>query len=397
MGGPPPMGGVPSAGGPPKRPRRHWRWVVPAFAVVLAAVIVAAIALSGSDDQSGAKTRTAAVDDEQKRPEPLPDDSDRRAALTTLDDIDPCDLLDVRDLKQPDGVEKVAVSSHQCAFEGGGESLTVTLGTDLGHLRRIESAEEPVAGVKAYSMQGDIEGPGSCTWSIPVTFTDVIEFRYETGADEGGTSCSSIKRYAERGVETVQSSGHGSLFFQPGEPDVAARGDCRYFFQPGGVEDCHPYSGADPRLKGDELLAAAEKDRNVQCAVFKDAIEGNFGSQLSPVVWGEHCFFVSPDNTYLFRVNADPAFAPDEYGAIGENRREVSLGGFPAITFDGAPNVHDVYLSPYGDLSRAGMLHISARPLAGRGTYRDDYRELSDAEIDKVYALMAQSAKAHFG
>lgn len=45
----------------------------------------------------------------------------------------------------------------------------------------------------------------------------------------------------------------------------------------------------------------------------------------------------------------------------------------------------------------AGLLHISARPQAGRGTYRDDRRELSDEEIDKVHAVIAQSARAHFG
>ena len=120
------------------------------------------------------------------------------------------------------------------------------------------------------------------------------------------------------------------LLFGPEENDTASLGACADLGITGGEEDCQPYQEVPVPESPDDILAAADENRHVQCAVFADAIAETFGKQFRPVAWGAHCFFVDTEHEVRVQVNVDPANVPSDYdiGARGNLHIAVeSTGG----------------------------------------------------------------------
>lgn len=158
------------------------------------------------------------------------------------------------------------------------------------------------------------------------------------------------------------------LLYGPDDNDTAGRGAC-VDLAIGGDDDCEPYQEVDVPADPDEILDAT--NRHVQCAVFKEAVEAEFGAAYRAVTWAVHGFFVAPDHVLEISVNVNPVDAAGDYGRGGlhSDRRETKIAGQPAVTFwDNNKNSFDIYLSPNGDLSAPGNLHLGLRAMGGRGT-----------------------------
>lgn len=158
------------------------------------------------------------------------------------------------------------------------------------------------------------------------------------------------------------------LLFRPEENDSPEPGACVDW---NGAAGCEPYHPVQPPQGIENLLPAADRDQNVTCAVFQDAVKGQFGATFNPVTWGEHCFFVEPTHTLLLRCNVDGKNRPSDYGRRSDlysDRQEIQIAGKPAVTFwDKEHSQYDIYLSPFGDLNRPGNLHINLQSRPGRG------------------------------
>ncbi|WP_020669035.1 hypothetical protein [Amycolatopsis nigrescens] len=165
------------------------------------------------------------------------------------------------------------------------------------------------------------------------------------------------------------------LLYKADENDSGALGACVDFGATGGQSDCEPFKEGTPVPKGtDELLAASDENRHVQCAVFKDTVLAVYGPSFQPITWGAHCFFVEPTHTMLLTVNVDGENAPGEYGNRPDlyvERQVVQVAGKQTVSFyDTGKKAYDLYVSPYNDLNRRGNVHIQAETLTGRGVER---------------------------
>lgn len=188
-------------------------------------------------------------------------------------------------------------------------------------------------------------------------------------------SCDGAAQLAERAVALVDQQPSDAdaapqrpLLFKPEDNDSPEPGACVDWNGDAGCEPYHPV----PVPEGiEKILAAADRDQDVTCAVFHDAVKSLFGSTFNPVTWGEHCFFVEATHTLILRCNVDGQNPPSDYGRrtdLWTDRQEIQLAGKPAVTFwDKNRTDFDVYLSPFGDLTRDGNLHINVDTRLGRG------------------------------
>jgi hypothetical protein len=191
------------------------------------------------------------------------------------------------------------------------------------------------------------------------------------------------------------------LLYQPDDPDSAAIGACIDFGVTGGQADCEPYHPVPVPQGTDQIMTAAATNRNVQCAVFTDAIKTHLGPTLNPLTWGAHCFFVEPTHTLLVLVNVDPDNAPSDYGNATDlytDRQETSIDGKPAITFwDKHKTSFDIYLSPNNDLARKGNIHIQIEALRGRGHNGERNEITLDAtKADTAKQVITQVSQTYF-
>ncbi|MPZ80011.1 MAG: hypothetical protein GEV28_06265 [Actinophytocola sp.] len=186
------------------------------------------------------------------------------------------------------------------------------------------------------------------------------------------------------------------LLYGPDDNDTATRGAC-VDFSVGASDDCEPYQEVGVPEGPAEILAAAEENRHVQCAVFDEAIEAAFGAEYAAVTWGAHCIFVAPDHVLQITVNVDAVNVPGEYGRGGlyRDRRETTIAGKPMVTFWGSG--FDVYLSPGGDLAERGNLHIGLSPMGGRGVAdRQTDAAVTPKQAGGAVEAMAQVVRTHF-
>lgn len=189
------------------------------------------------------------------------------------------------------------------------------------------------------------------------------------------------------------------LLYTPQDNDSGAVGACIDFGADPGHTACEPYHEVSVPQGTDKIMAAAQANRNVQCAVFSEAVTALFGASMSAVTWGAHCFFVEPTHKLELRVNVDPENEPADYGkgAVYTERRETQIAGKPAVTFwDKDKNAFDVYLSPFNDLTRKGNLHIHIQALHGRGDGSTLTVKLDQAKADTAIQAITQITQKYF-
>ncbi|PRX45380.1 hypothetical protein B0I33_10943 [Prauserella shujinwangii] len=189
------------------------------------------------------------------------------------------------------------------------------------------------------------------------------------------------------------------LLYGPDENDTGSLGACVDFRVTGGNADCEPYQEVPVPEAPDQILKAAGVNRHVQCAVFKEAVQGVFGTAFKPVTWGEHCYFVEPEHVLTIQVNVDPRNVPNDYGNRPDlylDRQVTDIAGKPAVTYWTKRREHfDIYLSPSGDLSQRGNLHIGIETKRGRGR-EADLPEVTPEQAQQASEVMAHVVQKHF-
>lgn len=149
------------------------------------------------------------------------------------------------------------------------------------------------------------------------------------------------------------------LLFGSDDNDTGALGARVDFGVTGGQEGCEPYQEVAVPKAPDDILAASRSDRNVQCAVFLDAVREAFGAQFAP--------------------------------------EKAEFAGKPTVTFwDVNRTSFDVYLSPSGDLDRRGNLHLGLTPRGGRGKEIGGSPPLSEDNSGRATAAMTRAVETYF-
>jgi hypothetical protein len=190
------------------------------------------------------------------------------------------------------------------------------------------------------------------------------------------------------------------LLYKPDENDNPGPGACADFGPLGAGPDCEPYHDVSVPHGTDTIMAAANGNRHIQCAVFTDAVKSLFGPSFNALTWGEHCFFVEPTHTLQITVNVNPDDPPSDYGTKADlwtDRQETELGGKPAVTFwDTHKKDFDIYLSPYNDLARNGNLHIQISARQGRGDGARKDIKLDPAKAETAKQVITQVTQKYF-
>ncbi|HET9141794.1 hypothetical protein [Actinophytocola sp.] len=224
----------------------------------------------------------------------------------------------------------------------------------------------------------------------------------------GAPDCDSAARLAEQAMllagqqpADAAAAPQRPLLYNPDEPQSPSVGACVDFSVPRSELDCEPYHETSVPRGADQIMAAASANRNVQCAVFGDAVKAQLGPTFQAMTWGAHCFFVESGHTLQIQVNVDADNAPGDYGDrpdLWVDRRETTVEGLPAISFwDKSRSVFDLYLSPHGDLSRKGNLHIQVEARGGRGNGDGPPQtKLDPAKAEAATKVMTDVVRRHF-
>jgi len=216
-------------------------------------------------------------------------------------------------------------------------------------------------------------------------------------------NCDTAAALAERmmGLATGkpgQVAPAAELLYAPNDNDTGARGACVDLGVTGGLPDCEPYQPVALASSPQQILADAGQNRNVQCAVFNDAVVALYGKEFVPVTWGAHCFFVDPAHEIMILVNVDPTYVPADYGQGSPGRRETTIAGKAAVVFtDEKKTSYDIYLSPSNDLRARGNLHFQVEGKGGRGKDMPDaYNILPPDAFAKAEKAMTQTVEKYF-
>lgn len=421
---------APGYSAPPPKRRGPWLWLVPMLAVVVAAAVVVPLVLTGGDEHdppaaTGKGDSSPRAGDPVEVPAegektPRPKDRDSQAVAEALRLLDPCKLLDLGVAKKrgrpnavtipkgPTECQLVSSRDYDPTFDPG---LKLTVGVESEDLTRYAAAPLTLAGGKAYEIADRSESSSSCLVQIPVSFERAIELYYSLL--EKADLCPIVRQYAAgtiaklRNPDAVSVAGRKSstkpqrpLVYGPDENDTGAVGACVDFGVTGGLEDCEPYHDVPVPTKPEEIMAAPRVNRNVQCAVFNDAIEAAFGKGFAPITWGAHCYFVDPTHVVAIRVNVDPANPPSDYGhgRLYSDRAETTIAGLAAVTFwDERRSEFDIYVSPNNNVGQPGNLHISLDARGGRGKLAADLdATLSAEQVDQATQVMSQVVTRYF-
>lgn len=279
----------------------------------------------------------------------------------------------------------------------GGAHIKVRYGQQF-----VQSRETRQIGGKAVAI-GSNGGLCAATWDHGPSGSPNPEYA-TTIVSLSGTDCDAAAM-AERAITLAGQrpddvEPHRPLLFGPDDNDTGSVGACVDFGATGGQEDCEPYQEVPVPSTPDDILAAANANRHVQCAVFSDAVQATFGEQFAPITWGAHCYFVDPDHTVEIRVNVDPDNPPSSYGvdpSLWTEPEEIEIAGKQAVTFwDTDRNTFEIYLSPHDDIGQPGNLHIAVQMIGGRGKEIDVSPELPEDRAGLATEVMSKVVETYF-
>jgi hypothetical protein len=282
-----------------------------------------------------------------------------------------------------------------CRTAGGGSRLQIV----YGNQRHLEGDKSRRINGKTVLVSGS--GPCTATWDHGPSGSPVPEYATASVIVTGKDCVALAERVmplADRQPDDVAP--FHPLLYGPDDDDTGSLGACADLGVTGVRQYCEPYHEVSVPEDPDDILAAAKKDTNVQCAVFLDAMKETFGEQFAPVTWGEHCFFVNNEHMLQIKVNVDPENPPSDYGAdpgLWMDREETEIAGRPAVRFwDTSRNTFDIYLSPYDDLDRPGNLHIRVEMIGGRGREPGTAPPLPQDTADLATTAMTRAVETYF-
>jgi Protein of unknown function (DUF3558) len=244
---------------------------------------------------------------------------------------------------------------------------------DVGQTRQI--------GDKTATVTGDDPTHCMVTWSQgPSGSTDKLHS--DVAIEVQGGPCDQTSAVAAAVMAAIPTTPPSAppqrpLLYGAGDPDDDAPGACIDFTNMGNTDGCNPAHEVAVPHGAAAILAAADADSNINCAIAHDAIKAvaGAGEHFAPVTYADFCFFVEPTHTIQFTVDVDDKYAPDEYGKhtdVYSNRTQITIAGHPAIVFDSSEGTeHEVYVSTGNDVDQPGFVHTDVHVLPQRGTPPD--------------------------
>ncbi|QUQ67693.1 hypothetical protein [Kutzneria sp. CA-103260] len=188
------------------------------------------------------------------------------------------------------------------------------------------------------------------------------------------------------------------LVYGANDPDTEAVGACVDFQSHDG--SCRPYQPITLPRSFSQWFAAANTQTSIACAISVDAVHQVYGDAFKPVLSGDFCYYVEPTHALLLSFDVSTVYKPGDYGNrpdLYANVRTTTVSGKQAKTFTdsikgakpGQPTYHeyDVYVSPFNDLTRNGMIAAEAQATIPRGGGFGDPLDVSRLhDLDQVMA-----------
>ncbi|MFC0432343.1 hypothetical protein [Kutzneria buriramensis] len=246
-------------------------------------------------------------------------------------------------------------------------------------------------------------GGGACTvlWGAGPSGSDQEHDTVEI--DVRGRTCDAAVALAVKAQQVLAGPPPSNdkpqrpLLYGTNDPDSAAAGAC-VDFQHGDV-DCEPYQPITLPSSFADWFAGSDQ-KSISCAISVDAVREVYGDAFKPVLQGDFCYYVEPTHAVLLRIDVSKQFRPGDYGNrpdLYANVQTTTVSGKQAKTFTdsfkaakpAAPTYHeyDVYVSPFNDLAKDGMITGQAEATVPRGgdvTKPMDVSRLHD--LDRVMA-----------
>ncbi|RSM50096.1 hypothetical protein DMA12_02230 [Amycolatopsis balhimycina DSM 5908] len=325
--------------------------------------------------------------------------------------LDLCALIDLGVYDRRKAAGAAPVTRQARVFDGRRECDLVRAGNPIplitvrdeppeGAPLRNDGAVVDLSGVKGYQVerheQGRIVG---CSVLVPVSFVRAVRFELAYGTREDNAHCEIVRDFAAAGARSLPKG----LAYPAGGQDSGRVGACANMVVNTDGNDCDPAVDLEvPAGGADVLLGAGARDPNIECAVFRRAVETAFGSAFEPVATPGACWFVEPQHRLQIEVGATAL--GDHPGIFGSDpnlwtdRRIITLGQKPAVVFRSLRgDEFSVYASPYGNLDVRGQVRLRIRAEPERGLDVGALPILPAEAALKAEAVVSSVLERHFG
>jgi hypothetical protein len=324
-------------------------------------------------------------------------------ASRLLADWDGCSLLAKAVGQLPDkaklelGNGKSRFDSCQVSQEGSFDQPAVQLeyGTDPLSGRGVKAQQ---VGDKTADVDGSLS---SCyvRWAVGPSGSDAAHNTVvaQVSLKDCGAATALAVKVQQALAGAAPSSDHPQrpLLYGANDPDSTAVGACADFHEQDG---CVPYQPFTLPSSFQDWFPATEDSPAIGCAIAVDAVKAVYGDAFKPVVWGQHCVFVEPTHAVVIIIDVSTSNIPARYGVqndIYANQATNPVAGKQAKEFTdivkgakpGEPTYgeYDVYVSPYNDITKLGMIAGQAHAYPARGTTQDAKPDVSRLhDLDQV-------------
>jgi hypothetical protein len=184
------------------------------------------------------------------------------------------------------------------------------------------------------------------------------------------------------------------VLYAPTEPDSPHPGACA-FKEIGAQSTCEPAINLAVPTSRTEILATAEIDPNMDCAVATEAVGTRFGPRASPVTTVfdglGSCYFLTPERLVELEVDVRPQ-SVTTIAPMSSDGTRVTIAGHPGYRLpDVQPGERTFQVGLTADPEDEGTLFVRLKV----GPVRPE-RGLSQADLAKLEPLIADVLNAHF-
>ncbi|MFC0432342.1 hypothetical protein [Kutzneria buriramensis] len=325
-------------------------------------------------------------------------------ASRPLANWDGCSLLAKAVGQLPDKA-KLELGTGKSKFDS---CLVNQEGTSDNAAVQLEYGTDPLAGHGVKPQQvgdktADVDGSGSSCyvrWAVGPSGSDsdhnTVVAQVSLKDCDAATALAAKVQKALAGPSPSSENPQRPLLYGANDPDSAEVGACLDFHDADST--CVPYQPFTLPSSFQDWFPAAEDSPAIGCAVAVDAVKAVYGDSFKPVVWGQHCIFVEPTHSMMIIIDVSTANTPARYGVQTDlygDQTTNPVSGKQAKEFTGtvanarpgepAYDEYDVYVSPYNDITRPGMIAGQAHAYPARGAAQDAKPDISKLhDLDQV-------------
>ncbi|OXM47833.1 hypothetical protein CFP71_34120 [Amycolatopsis thailandensis] len=336
-----------------------------------------------------------------------PADRDEQVVDAALAAFDFCRLIDQAAYDRRKGGDTRPVTREPEVKDGkkwctlyrdGYEDLVYVHDVDPSHAwLRNDGTVVDLAGVKAYQVETRRDGGVSgCAITVPVSFQRAVKF--ELGMSRS-KDCELLRDFATAGAAKLPRD----LVYPPDGQDNGRVGACANWVSTTKGENCDPAVEAQVPTGAELILAAGAADPNVECAVFRDAVQKTFGPEFEPIATPGSCYFVEPRHRLQIEAGATAnGGAPGEWLAdpnkTYKDHHQTRFSGNPGVTFRSTDDREfSLYVSPLGNLDSPGHVRLKIAPQQERGIDDwDRFKTVSTVDVARAHAVMELVMATHF-